>query len=195
MGAKERRNALTFVSRMKYLAFTLLFLGFWGFCGAQEPVFPLEFQKTSSDTVYPFHILLRSPKDSSATFSNQVLPQNGKPTLIAFWLTTCYPCRMELETYTKKYAEWQAQTPFNLLAISTDFPQNYAKIDKAAALMQLPFPVYWDANRQFRDRLNGELNGLPQVFLFDKNGKLVWRHKRFLPGDENETFAKIQSLK
>jgi hypothetical protein len=40
----------------------------------------------------------------------------------------------------------------------------------------------------------GELNGLPQVFIFDKNGKLAYRHKGFRPGDEVELFEKIKEL-
>ena len=146
-----------------------------------------------SDTLFPFNVGLRST-DSVAIGSKIALRADGKPTLLAFWLTTCYPCMIELDTYTKKYADWQKESPFHLMAISTDFPKNFRRIGQVVAERKFPFPVFWDENRAFRYLLPGGLNGLPQVFLFDKNGKLVWHHKGFYTGLEEEVFAKIKSI-
>lgn len=40
----------------------------------------------------------------------------------------------------------------------------------------------------------GELNGMPQVFLFDKTGKLVWQHKGYSPGMERVLFEEFKAL-
>ena len=40
----------------------------------------------------------------------------------------------------------------------------------------------------------GELNGLPQIFILDEKGNTVYHHKRYIPGDEDELFAKIKEL-
>lgn len=141
---------------------------------------------------YPFDIALRSP-DSVATNTKIVLPQNGRPTLLAFWLTTCMPCMMELDAYAKKYAAWMGETPFNLIAVSTDFPRNFNRIGQVWQQKKMPFLTFWDENREFREILPGGLNGLPQVFLFDKNGKLVWQHRKFYSGVEDEMFRQVQN--
>ena len=142
---------------------------------------------------FPFQITLTQP-DSTEVPSHQVL-QTGKPTVLAFWLTTCMPCMSEFASYTKHYADWKAQADFNLIGISLDFPGRFGKIAPLAAEKKWPFPLYWDRVRAFKGLLPGGLNGMPQVFLFDKNGKLVWQHKGYVPGVEEELFAKIKELK
>ena len=112
--------------------------------------------------------------------------------MLAFWLTTCMPCQAEFAAYSKNFEAWQKEADFRLLAVSIDFPERFPKIGQLAKDKKWPFPVYWDSQRAFKAVLPGGLNGLPQVFLFDKNGQLVWQHKRYVPGDEAELFAKIK---
>jgi cytochrome c biogenesis protein CcmG, thiol:disulfide interchange protein DsbE len=148
-------------------------------------------QQNQIDSIFPFDISLRT-LDSALVNSQDVFKKNGQATVVAFWLTTCFPCLIELEAYTKEYESWQKTTPFNLIAISTDFPEKFDRIGEIATEKKFPFSTYWDFNREFKEILPGGLNGLPQVFLFDKNGKLVWQHKRFYSGDEKELFAKVR---
>ncbi len=180
---------------MKYL-FSLLATAAWLSAAAQTPL-PM-FQSTARqagqiDSIYPFDIALRTV-DSAATDTRAVLPKNGRPTVLAFWLTTCMPCMLELDTYIRKWPEWQHESPFNLVAISTDFPQRFRQIGAVVREKKFPFPAFWDSNREFAEILPGRLNGLPQVFVFDKNGQLVWQHRRFWPGVEEELFAQIKAL-
>ena len=151
------------------------------------------------DTVFPFNIPMLDIDSTKESNTKEVLaiPKKEKdksPTVIAFWLTTCMPCHRELATYTANYAEWKKQANFNLYAISIDFPHNFRKIAGIVNGKQFPFPVYWDRDRQFRKVMPGGLNGLPQVFIFDKNGNLAYKHKGFRMGDELELFTKIKEL-
>lgn len=145
------------------------------------------------DSVYPFDITLRA-LDNTAVSSRDVLPRNGKPTVISFWLTTCQPCMMELSAYIQKWAGWQQESPFNLVAISTDWPDRFRRVGQVVAEKKFPFPAYWDSNREFKEVMPGGLNGLPQVFVFDKNGKLVWHHRKYYSGMEDALFLKIKEL-
>ena len=138
---------------------------------------------------FPFQISLFTP-DSVATGSTAVLG-NGKITVLAFWLSTCLPCQVEVAAYTKQYAEWQRQADFQLFAISIDYPQRFQQMARMARSSGWAFPAYWDGTQSFRNILPGGLNGLPQVFLFDKKGQLVWQHKRYASGDEAVLLAKI----
>ncbi len=113
---------------------------------------------------------------------------------MAFWLTTCMPCLAEFSAYTQHFTEWKQQADFNLVGISIDFPERFQKIGPMAAERKWPFPVYWDRTRAFKSILPGGLNGMPQVFLFDKTGKLVWQHKGYSPGTEQELFDQIKGL-
>ncbi len=142
---------------------------------------------------FPFNIAMLKP-DSTTVNTNDLL-KKGKPTVLAFWLTTCMPCQMELGSYAQHFADWQKEADFQLLAISIDFPERFPQVKKMAKEKKWPFPVYWDNTRAFKTTLPGGLNGLPQVFLFDKNGTLVWQHKKYATGDEAVLFAKIKELK
>jgi cytochrome c biogenesis protein CcmG, thiol:disulfide interchange protein DsbE len=145
------------------------------------------------DTIYPYSMQLFTP-DSVGAVAATVMPKKGKPIILSFWLTTCYPCRMELDAYTKNYAEWKKQADFEIVAISIDFPQRFAQIGKIVREAGYPFPTFWDMNREFTQIMPGGLNGLPQVFVLDKDGKIVYHHKRYVPGDELEVFKVVKGL-
>lgn len=142
---------------------------------------------------FPFEVKLYSP-DSTASTSQVVLGKKHKATLIAFWLTTCVPCAYELDAYSKNYAAWQKDYDLEIVAISIDFQQRFSKIAERVAEKKYPFPVWWDQFRTFKFIMPGELNGLPQVFLFDKNGKMVWRHKGFNAGAEQQLVTELGKM-
>jgi cytochrome c biogenesis protein CcmG/thiol:disulfide interchange protein DsbE len=153
----------------------------------------LRAQTTEQPTMaFPFQMTLLRP-DSTAVASEKVLLK-GKPTILAFWLTTCMPCLAEFEAYSQKYASWQQAADFQLVGISIDFPNRFQQIAPMIAEKKWPFPIYWDRERVFKRILPGGLNGLPQMFIFDKNGQLVWQHKGFKPGLEDEIWAKVLEL-
>ena len=142
-------------------------------------------------TSFPYDIALLS-MDSSALNTADLMALNGKPTVLAFWLTTCHPCRVELGDYAKKVDAWQNDTPYNLFAVSIDFPDRFGQVKKFATQQDWPFPFVWDIDREFKEVLPGRLNGLPQVFLFDAEGNLVYQHKKYLPGDDDRLFEEVK---
>lgn len=145
-------------------------------------------------TEFPYNIDLKTA-DGKVINSSKVFKQNGKPTILMFWLTTCYPCRMELNAIKKKFPQWQEAADFNMYAISTDFSKNYGNFCKRVEESGWKWEAYNDVNRQFRNVMPGGLNGLPQVFVFDKNGDIVYHKRKYRPGDEDTLFEKVKSLK
>lgn len=166
------------------MKFSLL-LAFWGLL-----FHSLSAQNLEPSAAFPFDITLLKP-DSTAVHTKDLLKKD-KPTVLAFWLTTCMPCQAEFAAYSKHFSAWQKEADFRLLGISIDFPARFSKIGQMAKEKKWPFPVYWDSQRVFKTVLPGGLNGLPQVFLFNKKGQLVWQHKKYTPGDEAELFRKIK---
>jgi cytochrome c biogenesis protein CcmG/thiol:disulfide interchange protein DsbE len=150
-------------------------------------------QAPGSPATLPADVMLTT-LDSTELRSAAAWGKKRRPTVLAFWLTTCPPCQRELATYTQKYPEWKKKADFQLYAISIDHPPRFRKVVQTARERAFPFPVYWDRIQAFKAYMPGGLNGLPQVFLFDKNNKLVWQHKGYRPGDEEVLFAKIMEL-
>jgi cytochrome oxidase Cu insertion factor (SCO1/SenC/PrrC family) len=172
---------------MKYLFVVLLAC----LCASQSGLRAQTAPTLSPD--FPFSVPLTSP-DGTVVSSTDVLgPADGRPTVIAFWLTTCQPCHHELAAYAKAFADWQAEKPFRLVAISIDFPEKTTQFREHARTKNYPFPVYWDATRAFKELMPGRLNGLPQVFVYDASGQLIWQHKGYLPGAEKELWTILQA--
>lgn len=142
---------------------------------------------------YPYDISLRNALNDTL-LSSKAFEKNGKPTVLMFWLTTCAPCKMELKAVANKYSQWQAEKDFNLYAISIDFPKNAEQFVKRVEEANWPFPAYHDFNREFQAVMPGNLNGLPQTFVLDKDGNIVYHSRKFIPGDEDKLFEAIQKL-
>ncbi len=142
---------------------------------------------------FPFDIAM-TLSDRTEVNSEKVLAKNGKPTILLFWLTTCYPCRMELNAIKTKYAGWKEEADFNFAVISTDFQKNYERFIKRVAKENWAWDTYHDTNREFRKVIPGALNGLPQTFVFDKNGEIVYHKRKYSSGDEDKLFDVVKGL-
>ncbi len=142
---------------------------------------------------YPHDIELKLA-DGSMVNSADVLKPNGKPTILLFWLTTCIPCRYEMKAISEKYASWEEEADFNLFAISTDFQKNYESFVKRVEENEWPWQSFNDWNREFRQVMPGQLNGLPQTFILDKEGKIVYHKRKYRSGDEDVLFEKVKEI-
>ncbi|MEM1123340.1 MAG: TlpA disulfide reductase family protein, partial [Bacteroidota bacterium] len=144
-------------------------------------------------TDFPYNIDLKTA-EGQVLNSSKVFKQNGKPSVVMFWLTTCYPCGLELNAIKEKFPQWQEEADFNLYAVSTDFPKNAGKFVTRVKSGGWDFEAYHDFNREFMKVMPGSLNGLPQVFVFDKKGDIVYHKRKYKPGDEDVLFAKVKEL-
>lgn len=142
---------------------------------------------------FPYDIDMKMA-DGEIFKSEDVLELNGKPTVILFWLTTCVPCRYEMAAINEKYENWQKEADFNLIAISTDFQKNYENFVKKVNESDWKWDTYHDMNREFRHVMPGELNGLPQTFILDKKGQIVYHKRKYRKGDEDALFDKIKAI-
>jgi cytochrome c biogenesis protein CcmG, thiol:disulfide interchange protein DsbE len=163
----------------------------------QYPVVTQAPRRSASDVkkTFPFDIVLQ---DTSGTMyaSTNVLPTKKKPLVLFFWMTTCGPCRQELETIKATYDDWKKESDFRMIAISLDFPDFYSHFIERVKKEGWQFEALFDVNREFPYVMpNGGLNGLPQVFVLNEKGETTYHHRRFIPGDEKDLFEAIKKLK
>ncbi len=149
--------------------------------------------KNQIKQTFPYDIDLKLANGETIN-SETALQANGKPTILLFWLTTCYPCRVEMKAIKKVYAQWKQEADFNLVAISTDFPKNYDNFVKQVKDNDWPWQTYNDLNREFKHVLPGGLNGLPQTFILDAAGNVVYHKRKYSSGDEQRLFEKIKAI-
>lgn len=138
------------------------------------------------DTAYPYNIALvasRGLQDTSLLSSaDAMLPHLGKrPVVMFFWMTTCGPCRMELEEISQRMDAWQRDYDFAFIPISLDFDSRRAAFHGRAA--DYPWTSYYDIFRAFPSVMPGGLNGVPQIFIFDKAGEQIFYRRKYREGD------------
>lgn len=142
---------------------------------------------------FPYNIDLKGA-DGTVINSAELFKDNTRPVVLMFWLTTCYPCRMELQAISSKFEAWQKEVDFKLVAISMDFPHNYGNFVKRVTESNWPFEAYNDLNREFGMAMPGALNGLPQVFVLTPQGEIVYHTRKYVTGDEDLLFSKIKEI-
>ncbi len=143
---------------------------------------------------FPFDIDLRDTAGKVQNSNVLLKSATGKPTILLFWLTTCFPCRMELEAINNAYPTWKKEVDFRMVAISTDFSDRYPQFIERVRKGNWLFEAYHDTNREFRYVMPGELNGLPQLFVLDAAGNITYHKRRYRPGDENELFEHLKKM-
>lgn len=115
-----------------------------------------------------------------------------KPLIISFWATYCNPCLQEFEAISDLYKEWKKEIDFEFIAISIDDSRSAAKVKSLASARNWPFVVLIDENQEIKRAMN--VNDIPFCFLFDKNGKYVYRHSGYLPGDEYILLKELRKI-
>tara|TARA_Y100000766_G_C18910630_1_gene608181 strand:+ start:1640 stop:2155 length:516 start_codon:yes stop_codon:yes gene_type:complete len=116
----------------------------------------------------------------------------SKPAIISFWSTTCIPCIKELNAINEKYDSWKKEFGTEVYAISTDDPRFAARVPVIVNKKEWKFPVYTDHDKQLFKALNIVNN--PYTIIVDKDGKIVYEHKSYKEGDEEELIKIIKNM-
>jgi len=112
------------------------------------------------------------------------------PVLINFWATWCSPCKKEM-VYLDQFEKEYGDKGFSILSVSTDSQKSLSQVRSYIRSKKYTFPVFQDPNSQTFKKLNGNI--MPTNILIDKDGKILWRHYGYLPGDEIGMEKEIRS--
>ena len=124
---------------------------------------------------------------NTAAFKNE-----GKPIIVSFWATWCKPCVLELNTIMEEYDDLVESTGVKLIAISIDDARNAPKVPVFVNGKGWEFEVYIDDNQDFKRVM--AVNNVPHTFIYDGNGKQIYSHNSFAPGDEEELYDVVYKL-
>jgi cytochrome c biogenesis protein CcmG/thiol:disulfide interchange protein DsbE len=98
----------------------------------------------------------------------------GKAILISFWATWCGPCRAEMPGLVDLYRRASGRG-LEILAVTTETPNDRQKIEHFTDANHLPFPVLYADGL---DRLYG-LGALPGAVGIDRTGRVRYREIGF----------------
>jgi peroxiredoxin len=113
----------------------------------------------------------------------------GDVVMINFWASWCAPCRQEmplLEEMYKKYSD----LGFVLLGVNVE--EDSAKANDLLREVAVTFPVLFDNTNEVTKLYN--VVAMPSTVLVDRDGKMRYLHRGYLPGYENEYVKQIKEL-
>ena len=122
----------------------------------------------------------------------QEIENSGKPIVISFWATWCKPCKKELNNIAEVYEEWQDETGVKLIAISIDDTRSMSKVMPYVNASDWDYEVYLDPNGDLK-RAMGVLS-VPHTFLLNGKKEIVWQHRGYADGDEDELLEQIEKI-
>jgi cytochrome c biogenesis protein CcmG/thiol:disulfide interchange protein DsbE len=120
----------------------------------------------------------------------QDLVGNGKITVISFWATWCSPCKRELDAIAEIYPDWQEEYGMELLAVTIDDARGVAKVPAMVASKGWEYKVLSDSKQELQRALNFQT--VPQTFLLNAQGEIIYTHSGYSPGDEYELEEEIK---
>ncbi|MDQ3143149.1 MAG: TlpA family protein disulfide reductase [Bacteroidota bacterium] len=115
----------------------------------------------------------------------------NKLTVISFWATWCSPCKKELDAIKTLYPNWK-KDGVEFIAITIDDAQQLNKVKPLIQQKGWVYTILSDINKESLRKLN--FQSIPQTFVVDPKGDIVYSHSGYAPGDEQELDKKLKSL-
>lgn len=110
-------------------------------------------------------------------------------TLVTFWALWCKPCRAEMKVLGDIYKKYLSQG-FKILAINQDTPRSSEKVKSFVESLSVEYMIALDPNKEISEQFN--VQAIPLSLLINRQGRIVYRHSGYLPGDEHELEEEIK---
>jgi peroxiredoxin len=114
----------------------------------------------------------------------------GDLTILSFWATWCKPCKTELDAINAIYEEWQEKFGVELVAVSIDNTRTSRRVIPMVEQKGWPYTILTDTNQNVQRALN--FRSIPQTFLVNGEGKIIYSHSGYTPGSEFELEDKMK---
>lgn len=122
----------------------------------------------------------------------QEFASGGKITVLSFWATWCAPCKRELDAISELYPSWSTDYNTKLVAITIDNARALTQVKPLIEEKGWEFDVLVDSKQELQQALN--FQAIPQTFVVDTEGNIVYQHEGYTPGDEYELEKVIKGL-
>ncbi len=92
----------------------------------------------------------------------------GKPVVLNYWASWCYPCKSEMPVFEKAYEKYGENIHFLMINMTDGYQETVAKAEEFIGENGYTFPVYFDTEGDAA-RANS-VYSIPTTFFIDKDG-------------------------
>ncbi len=117
--------------------------------------------------------------------------KGSKLTVIDFWATWCQPCVRSIPYLNEMASEYTARG-VNFIGVSIDGPRNQSKIAPFIRSLGVSYPILRDLNSELMSELG--VTAVPTLLIYDADGRQIFFHEGFRPGDELSIHKAIESF-
>ena len=114
-----------------------------------------------------------------------------KLTVLDFWATWCGPCVRSIPQLVKISEDYKDKG-VSLIGINEDGPRNLSKVKPFVRTRRVNYTVVADTEGSMLQDLN--VSALPTLLIFNAEGKELFRHEGFFPGDESLIREELERL-
>lgn len=114
---------------------------------------------------------------------------DGKITLINFWATYCVPCRKEMK-HLNRISTTYADSNVQVVGISIDDSRTVGRVKSMVKSQKLNYKILLDTEQKLYKNFN--TTAMPFSILVNTDGKILWQHTGYLPGDEAQMELEIK---
>ena len=102
--------------------------------------------------------------------------------VISFWATWCEPCKKEMVQLNQLYLAHKDKG-LMVISISMDEPETQGDVRPYIKQRGYTYPILLDAETQVTNLLNPK-RAAPLTLIINREGKIIWTHESYVPGDE-----------
>ncbi|MFQ5936520.1 MAG: TlpA family protein disulfide reductase [Acidiferrobacterales bacterium] len=113
----------------------------------------------------------------------------GEVVMINFWATWCGPCRQEMPVLDELYRRYH---PIGFALLGVNIDDHTGRASKMARRLGVSYPILFDAQKAV-SRLY-DVNAMPTTVMLDRDGRVRYVHRGYLPGFEKRYQAQIREL-
>jgi cytochrome c biogenesis protein CcmG, thiol:disulfide interchange protein DsbE len=135
-------------------------------------------------------VKVKDLKGNEMSFSSLFEAVGDTPVIVSFWATWCGPCVKELEAINENLEDWQKTTSFKVFAVSIDDSRTSGRVKPFVKGRGWTFSIFQDINNDLKRALN--IPNVPHTLVV-KNGKVVYQHDGYLPGNEEELIEIVRT--
>lgn len=118
--------------------------------------------------------------------------KKNKITVLSFWATWCSPCKRELDAIAELYPDWQEKLGVELVAITIDNARALSQVKPIIEEKGWSYAYLVDSKQELQQALG--FQAIPQTFIVNQQGEVLYQHEGYNPGDELELEKKLTEL-